>query len=153
MRAVIAVGDILLDQLPLSGIHVVIDDRVRGDRRGVGEAQDVRLELGICLQLHAVSWLGELDVTHVGHGLERGNTDLTQAAPALIEDQVIFKGVHVIDQHILAVWDNLLPMFTLWRLHADPHQLEIFRLVVGNDIKITVVMGGKVLHAVSTRRE
>jgi hypothetical protein len=83
LGVVAAEHGVALDQGPLAGSEVVVDDRARGHQRGVEETQHRAVELPGLLGPHGVHRLLLLDIVP-GFGLEIEDAEGAQAVAAQV---------------------------------------------------------------------
>ena len=109
-QGIVAAEDlVLLQELALAGRHVEVVDRGRRRERLVVEAQLFRLELEVVRDVGRVDRLREVDAVRAARR-EVSDAQPRQAVLALREDAIVGKDVDVLDHHVAATGEHLLPV-------------------------------------------
>ena len=144
-RAVEAAGNFkLLEQRGCRRGHVVLVDRTGRDQRLVGVAEGRRLEDAVDVRMRAVGRLGKGDFarrcclrTIAGEAPE---AQARQAVFALAGDEEAGEEIHVFEHHVVAMGNQLGPVFAARRGHRRGDQAEVASAIVGADEPEAVAM-------------
>ncbi len=133
---------LLLEQGALAGVHVVVEDRRRGDHGRVAVAQHPAVELGVGPARGRAHQLGLVDDVVVAQrplGVQGLDPDPAQPLGPLEEHEVAGEDVDPAELDLGPVRHHLPPMVVPGRRHGGRHQLEVLGPIgVGDDEEAVV---------------
>ena len=109
-RIVAAEHRLALEQLALAGLEVVVVGGARRDHRGVGVAQLVAVELAVDVRAPWCSWARRRSTNTSVAAVPGPDAQLAQAAGVLFDREEIFAHVEGVDERIVAMRDDVLPL-------------------------------------------
>ena len=143
----VAEDGLALAQLEVAGREVQVEDRARGDQRGVLVAQHGRVVLGIG---SAPDRRGRLGLSDRGRG-PAGSVDHPHpgvASRPLVDDQVVGEGVDAVQAHPGPERDDLVPVVPSRRRLGGLHEPEVLGSVVGEDEESRAAASGGIAAVV-----
>ena len=142
----------LLEQLRGARVHVVVEDRARGDQRLVGVAELPRLELHVGGGEDGVGGLGEGDLG-VECASQAHHAQAGQALLALEPHVEVLEEVHRLQHDVGPMGEDLHPALAPGGGHGRLDEAEVAARVVDLEVEEVAVMVDVVLLVLDARRE
>ena len=143
---------LLLDQGALAGVQVQVVGGVGRGQRRVAVAQGMRIHLRVVTDPRRPG--GVVEVHRLVHApIVRQDPQVRQAPVALLQGDPVGERIHVLQQHVLAVGNHLVPGHEVGAPDRALHEAEVRGVQVGQDQEAVALVVDVVLQVAGPRLE